>query len=987
MSREDVLQSWGSRRVCVCLTRFMSGNFQQGRRSVRDRRMCREYSCLFVRLWEPLCCHPDSNRSPNVGACPSSLHARDSISTGQPSSTTCPWSIPSRHTPGRFSLCSVIREGQQEGFPEGLSGQEREDCGAQCVTTPVSVPHGLRPSPKLPLLGSSVCRLCLDPGLGERGCRTDIPGQELVEPHCRSVHLRRSDSGDISHARATSCTLSSLDWQQSETRGCHLNAVSSRVCACSSSPCCPRDHVVGGECVCESRGCVRTELCQRGVVVAPWEDHQCVVFRPHYDQHVSAGVGSGARSPDCRGPSDLDSSCSPHTCPVCPCLRCQQHRLVSPAPSVTRNVTKRQEQTLPPAPHPANIDHAWSSSFHGASDSATHTHSPLNPEQPGARQSSCSQKKSDWTRMVRMRCVGRCLLLLVLMGFGGLFAHVTVTDVTDGHNGVDGSGGGGVLLGGNYQVDILKKLQMRPVPVREFQACLRKVRNKFDLLRIFLADKDISDESLRRLLTASLPSSSSRTSVHSDVRNIAVMSPTDDVDTEFAAVTTRSDLRIGVSNDEGAHPKDIVKDVLSRLMKSQTPNATGKDPNESAEAMAVKEKHRKDVTEKDVPLSRGEKSRRELLKRNIALSKQKMVQHSLRHSGSKSVKSKASAMAYKASENKPVGMDTEQSSAQRGSLAQDEVKQDELLPSGGEASDVKSDVGAVASLSSVAVSDVRQSSVMDEAQLEEAYERVKHMHDEDDYSEGEEVDEEMDYYNDAAHPDAILEELEAAVHHIVEMVDNPQALCRDPRPQVICVQDPKKLNRQMYPACTIVHRCRNDSGCCERNHECGPIKEQVFFRTFLAIVVNTTSLTVQPDATERIAFVNHTECQCLEKPQLPDCNETCPGVFRMHRYGSDCVCDCHSYGGERFPQCDDIKDGLTPLSDNDLVCIKSGKCGRPRCTHGQFDVSSGFCPLIEHLSLPKELPSHRQRVGPHRSRHHTSTPSPPSAPVEGSGDF
>ena len=41
---------------------------------------------------------------------------------------------------------------------------------------------------------------------------------------------------------------------------------------------------------------------------------------------------------------------------------------------------------------------------------------------------------------------------------------------------------------------------------------------------------------------------------------------------------------------------------------------------------------------------------------------------------------------------------------------------------------------------------------------------------------------------------------------------------------------------------------------------------------FQAVHVNTTSDTVLPDSqmVERIALVNHTSCQCREKPRLPE---------------------------------------------------------------------------------------------------------------------
>lgn len=49
------------------------------------------------------------------------------------------------------------------------------------------------------------------------------------------------------------------------------------------------------------------------------------------------------------------------------------------------------------------------------------------------------------------------------------------------------------------------------------------------------------------------------------------------------------------------------------------------------------------------------------------------------------------------------------------------------------------------------------------------------------------------------------------------------------------------------------------------------------------------------------------------------CTQECPGVFRVYRYGWQCVCDCVSTPNERFPQCDRVKDGYDPLTQEDLV--------------------------------------------------------------------
>lgn len=79
----------------------------------------------------------------------------------------------------------------------------------------------------------------------------------------------------------------------------------------------------------------------------------------------------------------------------------------------------------------------------------------------------------------------------------------------------------------------------------------------------------------------------------------------------------------------------------------------------------------------------------------------------------------------------------------------------------------------------------------------------------------------------------MLTELAEAHHHIEEVKMSPVSECRVPQPQIVNVEDPKKQGRILYPSCTVIYRCRNDSGCCGPREECGPKTERVVFKTFM----------------------------------------------------------------------------------------------------------------------------------------------------------
>ncbi|XP_041356990.1 uncharacterized protein LOC121374119 [Gigantopelta aegis] len=215
-------------------------------------------------------------------------------------------------------------------------------------------------------------------------------------------------------------------------------------------------------------------------------------------------------------------------------------------------------------------------------------------------------------------------------------------------------------------------------------------------------------------------------------------------------------------------------------------------------------------------------------------------------------------------------------------------------------------------------------------------------------------DEESDY--DLAFGDEedehLDEELAEALFHIDEMENSPLKECKFAQPEVVHVTDDSTGNKIYVPDFTVVYRCRNVSGCCgNSSQECGPKKLQVIERAFLVMEIFTQEggmiLPHGKQMVEKRVFINHTECGCRDKPKLPGCDRyQCPFPFTKMRPQHRCLCDCYRAAHERNHYCQGIKDGRTPLDEQALMCIKSGKCLKPECTEGEFNVRDGYCPEL-----------------------------------------
>ena len=77
--------------------------------------------------------------------------------------------------------------------------------------------------------------------------------------------------------------------------------------------------------------------------------------------------------------------------------------------------------------------------------------------------------------------------------------------------------------------------------------------------------------------------------------------------------------------------------------------------------------------------------------------------------------------------------------------------------------------------------------------------------------------------------------LEEATKHLQEMEE--KTLCRNPVPVVLRIRDiSSSPNREYFPQCTIVHRCRKDSGCCNETSVCAPKSNTTISKYFLVSI-------------------------------------------------------------------------------------------------------------------------------------------------------
>ncbi|XP_075153968.1 uncharacterized protein LOC142227362 [Haematobia irritans] len=205
----------------------------------------------------------------------------------------------------------------------------------------------------------------------------------------------------------------------------------------------------------------------------------------------------------------------------------------------------------------------------------------------------------------------------------------------------------------------------------------------------------------------------------------------------------------------------------------------------------------------------------------------------------------------------------------------------------------------------------------------------------------------------------------ASAHHnrIVK-----EGTCRLPQPRV------ERIRRDSWkiytPHCTILHRCADDTGCCPTERQtCAPKRTKNVDLYFFVITLNETQGSI-----ERLTFVNHTECHCVDRTKqrsisfdgddsttsemstnhipylrratILNCN--CPNLYeKILQEDGFCRCDCSSGN----MGCDWLKRGMEHFSMNDRKCITEGRCKLPTCEYGAYMKKLGRCPRREERQV------------------------------------
>ncbi|CAC5371695.1 unnamed protein product [Mytilus coruscus] len=230
-------------------------------------------------------------------------------------------------------------------------------------------------------------------------------------------------------------------------------------------------------------------------------------------------------------------------------------------------------------------------------------------------------------------------------------------------------------------------------------------------------------------------------------------------------------------------------------------------------------------------------------------------------------------------------------------------------------------------------------------------------------------------YDDPVNPiDADVQRVaDEAFLHYLAVKEHPLGSCNDPTPELHHI--PPEGNKLYFPEYTILHVCRNVSGCCwNPSQECGEKDIEIITKSFIVAEIQHSYKGDEvyiPDSNkvEVKFFKNVTRCGCKDLKPLPKCDKHCPFPFTKKRPGVECVCDCN----DDTLQCLKIKFGIDPLSSGDFECVKSGRCMKPLCNSGTFDMRKGYCegtpnPML-HVHLSYRRSKRRAINSSHRKQY------------------
>ncbi|XP_075224948.1 uncharacterized protein LOC142326377 [Lycorma delicatula] len=201
-------------------------------------------------------------------------------------------------------------------------------------------------------------------------------------------------------------------------------------------------------------------------------------------------------------------------------------------------------------------------------------------------------------------------------------------------------------------------------------------------------------------------------------------------------------------------------------------------------------------------------------------------------------------------------------------------------------------------------------------------------------------------------------DLSEALKHSMRM--SREITCKVPRPKVIKVADHYPGTGKHYvPACTVLHQCNEDSGCCTDTQKCAPKKtQQVVLYFYAASYVYRGHNQRSATTVEKLKFFNHTECECidhrdeemprdsempreLQRLNSPENNCRCPSEYTVrHLANGSCMCDCF----DKQRDCIKYKKGREYFNHHDRLCIEMETCLQPSCDFGVYNRRSGRCP-------------------------------------------
>ncbi|XP_055919307.1 uncharacterized protein LOC129951249 [Eupeodes corollae] len=209
-------------------------------------------------------------------------------------------------------------------------------------------------------------------------------------------------------------------------------------------------------------------------------------------------------------------------------------------------------------------------------------------------------------------------------------------------------------------------------------------------------------------------------------------------------------------------------------------------------------------------------------------------------------------------------------------------------------------------------------------------------------------------------PDAVREQfLQNKVSENAKRL-REEGKCRWPHPKVIHVIE---ASDRFVPHCTILHRCADDTGCCNDDRKTCVAKSTALVDLYFYITPfgnkSKTSIGFR-------TFENHTECHCVERNRYrrtprqnsliissntaaSNENCRCPAHFRVVRERSQCRCDCLSWS----QKCYDLKEGNDRFPYKDQKCISENKCQKPFCEYGHYNKNNGRCPKLSRPTSRK----------------------------------